>query len=172
MCGAPLGSAIKGGYDCTVNWLCSTVTYGVQVIAEAAERRQQQSGKGTDETTSVLPPDFCRVSSVGVGGGFGAYPTPIPEVITSLKGICDEGTNTLGLESEIGYCIAVLEYIVARASAPTVVSDSLKVRHLSTESETTLSTGCFLNLHCGHNNQYSASERESLCQLLQQVTPR
>ena len=171
MCGAPLGSTIKEGYDCTVNWLCSTVTYGVQVIAEAAEQRQQQSVNGADEI-NVLPPDFSRLSAIGGSGGFGAYPIPIPEVISTLKRICDEGTNVLGLESEIGYCIALLEYIVTRASASTTVTDSLKVRHLSTESETTLSIGCFLNLHCGHNNQYSASERESLWQLLQQVTPR
>mmetsp|Transcript_19796 Transcript_19796/g.56876 ORF Transcript_19796/g.56876 Transcript_19796/m.56876 type:complete len:1306 (+) Transcript_19796:127-4044(+) len=171
MCGAPLGSTIKEGYDCTVNWLCSTVTYGVQVIAEAAERREQESGKGGDEIT-VLPPDFSPLSSIGVGGGLGAYPVPIPEVLTTLKGICDEGTNLLGLESELGYCISVLEYIVARASAPSVVADSLKVRQLSIESETTLSIGCFLNLNCGHNNQYSAVERERLWRLLQQVTPR
>ena len=171
MCGAPLGSAIKEGYDCTVNWLCSTVIYGVQVIAEAAERREKQSGKGGDEII-VLPPDFSRLSSLGFGGGLGAYPVPIPEVVSTLKVICDEGTNLLGLESELGYCISVLEYIVARASAPSVVSDSLKVRHLSTESETTLSIGCFLNLNCGHNNPYSAAERESLWKLLQQVTPR
>ena len=172
MCGAPLGSTIKEGYDCTVNWLCSTVTYGVQVIAEAAEQRQQQqSGNGADEI-NVLPPDFSHLPSIGGSGGFGACPIPIPEVISTLKNICDEGTNVLGLESEIGYCIAMLEYIVARASASTTVTDSLKVRHLSTESETTLSIGCFLNLHCGHNNQYSASERESLWQLLQQVAPR
>ena len=154
-----------------MNWLCSAVIYGVQVIAEAAEKREQQSGKGGDEVT-VLPPDFSRLSSLGFGGGLGAYPVPIPEVVSTLKAICDEGTNLLGLESELGYCISVLEYIVARASAPSVVSDSLKVRHLSTESETTLSIGCFLNLNCGHNNQYSAAERECLWKLLQQVTPR
>lgn len=171
MCGALLGSTIKEGYDCTVNWLCSTLTYGVQVIAEAAEQRQQQSGNGADEI-NVLPPDFSRMSAIGGSSGLGAYPVPIPEVISTLKNICDEGTNILGLESEIRYCIALLEYIVARASASTTVTDSLKVRHLSTESETTLSIGCFLNLHCGHNNEYSASERESLWQLLQQVTPR
>ena len=171
MCGAPLGSTIKDGYDATVTWLCNTVTYGVQVIADAAERRTLQAGKDVTDIV-VLPPDYCRIPSLGTDSGPVVYPVPIPEVVSTLKSITEEGTNLLGVETEIIYCIAVLEYIVARASASNVVADSLKVRHLSIESEALLSTGCFLNLHCGHNNQYSAAEKESLWSLMEKISAR
>jgi len=171
MCGAPLGSTIKEGYDATVTWVCNTVTYGVQVIADAAERRTLQAGKG-GEDIAVLPPDYCRMPFLGAESGPAVYPVPIPEVVSTLKSISEEGTNLLGIETEITYCIAVLEYILARASAPNVLADSLKVRHLSIDSEALLSTGCFLNLNCGHNNQYSAAEKECLWSLMEKVPAR
>ena len=75
----------------------------------------------------------------------------------------------MGIETEVKYCMDVLEYIVARLTAKNMVSDSIKVRQLSFDSEALLRTGCFLNLTCGHNNQYSASERGRLFELMERA---
>ena len=39
LCGSALGMAVRGGFDCTVTWLCSTLTFGGQTVVEAMEDR-------------------------------------------------------------------------------------------------------------------------------------
>ena len=37
-CGHHLGDTVKEGFDCTISWLCCTVLFGPQVLAEQAEK--------------------------------------------------------------------------------------------------------------------------------------
>ena len=61
---------------------------------------------------------------------------------------------------------------MARLTSPQVVASSKRALHFgggagcSTANER---TGCFLNLHCGHNNQYSVEERERLRELIEEA---
>jgi hypothetical protein len=64
--------------------------------------------------------------------------------------------------------MGTLEYVVARLSSPSVVESSWKNRHLYVEG--TMMVGSFMNLHCGHNNPFSASERKRLKTLMLQAT--
>jgi hypothetical protein len=59
----------------------------------------------------------------------------------------------------------MLEYIMARIVATSTLNDSLLSKQLTVEKDG-LSTGHFLNLTCGHNNQYSVEERKELEKLL------
>jgi hypothetical protein len=62
----------------------------------------------------------------------------------------------------------MLDYVQARLSAPAVVEANWKNRHLHVDR--IMSVGSFLNLHCGHNNPFSDSERRRLQALLAQAT--
>ncbi len=70
------------------------------------------------------------------------------------------------VEAELSYVIGTLEYIVARITSKEIMSLSLRRRNGLSDEQGVISTGCFLNLHCGHNNQYSSEEREKLIALI------
>ena len=70
------------------------------------------------------------------------------------------------VEAELSYVIGTLEYIVARITSKEIMSLSLRQRNGLSDEQGVISTGCFLNLHCGHNNQYSSEEREKLIALI------
>ena len=61
--------------------------------------------------------------------------------------------------------MGMLEYIVQRISS-TDVSAASNWHSRCDHDQDSISTGCFLNLQCGHNNQYSAKERKELMQCI------
>mmetsp|Transcript_10168 Transcript_10168/g.14956 ORF Transcript_10168/g.14956 Transcript_10168/m.14956 type:complete len:109 (+) Transcript_10168:3534-3860(+) len=78
---------------------------------------------------------------------------------------CLKGDGAINSKIEIKYCIGMLDYIVARLSSKTHVSRSAQSRLFGDVKDGT-PIGSFLNLNCGHNNQYSAEEREKLTSLM------
>lgn len=91
LCGNPLGHAVKEGSDCTISWLCSVVIFGPQVLVEQAEKRRDEQLSNDATTDSfdhdILPEDFdLRPRGYKwVDDGTSKYPTPIPEILSSLK---------------------------------------------------------------------------------------
>ncbi|CAJ1940042.1 unnamed protein product [Cylindrotheca closterium] len=174
LCGAALGMTVKGGFDCTVSWLCSLLTFGGQTVVEGMEHRQQLSfgesnatklGKVLTSDFDCRPPGFEKQESDSV-----VHPKPIPEVLDDIKKIIEDnaGDETLGLvEEELSFIVGTLEYIVARLSSPSVVEQSCKNRHLGLGEGM---IGAFMNLHCGHNNPFSAGERSRLRDILLQAS--
>ena len=59
----------------------------------------------------------------------------------------------------------MLEYIMARILATSTLNGSLLSKKFSVERDGQ-SNGHFLNLTCGHNNQYSLEEKKELEKLL------
>lgn len=90
LCGNPLGHAVKEGSDCTISWLCSAVIFGPQVLVENAEKRRNEQlscNASADSEFNILPEDF-DLRSRGyklVEDNTAKYPTPIPEILASLK---------------------------------------------------------------------------------------
>lgn len=211
LCGAPLGLAVKGGFDSTIAWLCCCLTYGGQVIVDNAERRlsNTQSRPNTEHAgIKVIPRDFDQRPEGYEKQETGkmVHPKPIPEVLEALKKSVANNGEAFGsgkvinfftwlssfgdmhafsdltcssftficllcrllflatVKHEISYVLEMLEYIITRLSSPQVVQVSLKCRRCQPE-ETMV--GTFLNLHCGHNNPFSNSERQRLKQILQ-----
>jgi len=161
LCGAPLGSSVKQGNDWTVSWLMGTIVFGAQVVAGAAERRTPGS-----TPMVVAPIDFdCRPAGFErEETGTMIHPKPIPEVMATLKSVVDSGDESVLLVlSEIKYCIGIMEYIFARLSSATVVEEACRGLRLQDR------LGLFLDLHCGHNNQYSASEKVKLEAILREA---
>ena len=161
LCGAPLGTVVKQGYDWTVTWLCNTLTFGGQIVAEASEKRR--GGQRSSETLHILPEDFdCRPSGYQTDETDEmVHPKPIPEVVATLKRVMERSDlSTRSVEHELSYCIAVLEYVMARVSAAPHVEISREVFHLKSK------LGYLLNLHCGHNSQFSVEERLKLTTLV------
>lgn len=70
------------------------------------------------------------------------------------------------VEAELVYVVGILQYIVARISSKEVISLSRRRRNGNLNEKGVISTGCFLNLTCGHNNQYSSDERGKLIALI------
>jgi len=71
------------------------------------------------------------------------------------------------VEAELKYVIGMLEYIVSRLTSKESVATSIsQIREGVENDQDIVSTGCFLNLNCGHNNQYSSEEREKLISLI------
>jgi len=72
------------------------------------------------------------------------------------------------VEAELKYVIGMLEYIVSRLTSKESVAQAIsQIRDGGAENDQDIvSTGCFLNLNCGHNNQYSSEEREKLISLI------
>lgn len=73
------------------------------------------------------------------------------------------------VEAELNYVIGMLDYIVSRLTSKENMVLSLKRRNGCLDEQGVISTGCFLNLHCGHNNQYSYEEREKLIGLIRRL---
>mmetsp|Transcript_7798 Transcript_7798/g.18794 ORF Transcript_7798/g.18794 Transcript_7798/m.18794 type:complete len:912 (+) Transcript_7798:200-2935(+) len=173
LCGSALGMTVKGGFDCTVSWLCSLLTFGGQTVVEGMEHRQQipfgesdlkKLGEALTSDFDCRPPGFEKQESDSV-----VHPKPIPEVLDDIKKIIEDNPDdeTLGrLEEEVSFIVGTLEYIVARLSSPSVVEQSWKNRHLGSGQAM---VGSFMNLHCGHNNPFSAGERSRLRDILTQA---
>ena len=170
LCGSALGVTVKGGFDCTVAWLCTLLTYGGQTVVEGMEHRHQLSfdkakftelGVAAPSDFDCRPPGYEKLESDTV-----VHPKPIPEVLDIMKKILEENPNdeiVKMVTHELGFVIGTLEYIVARLSAPMSLQASWKNRHLVVDG---MMVGSFLNLHCGHNNPFSTSERSRLKDLL------
>jgi hypothetical protein len=75
--------------------------------------------------------------------------------------------RSIAVKHEVSYVIGTLEYTKTRLSTSRVMEKNWRSRHLEAES---MSIGSFLNLHCGHNNPFSESERKRLKALLKQAT--
>lgn len=177
LCGSALGMAVRGGFDCTVTWLCSTLTFGGQTVVEAIEHRHRWSDDDARQSLNrlgeVMPSDFdCRPPGYEQQESETVvHPKPIPEVLDAIKKIMGDNPNDAVLNSlshELVFVTGVLEYVVSRLSSPQVVESNWKNRHL--RSEGTMAVGSFLNLHCGHNNPFSVTERKRLKTLLLQST--
>jgi hypothetical protein len=71
----------------------------------------------------------------------------------------------LTVENELEYIIGCLTYVVSRLTSKENGIASTNHRFDSNHGEDN-SVGCFLNLHCGHNNHYSTEERDQLMSLI------
>ena len=69
------------------------------------------------------------------------------------------------VEKELDYCIRMLEYVMSRITAKHSLKNMLDVCHFRDNFEG-VACGRYLNLNCGHNNQYSAEEKMQLCTIL------
>eukprot|EP00525_Craspedostauros_australis_P010893 CAMPEP_0198120966 /NCGR_PEP_ID=MMETSP1442-20131203/30847_1 /TAXON_ID= /ORGANISM="Craspedostauros australis, Strain CCMP3328" /LENGTH=225 /DNA_ID=CAMNT_0043779705 /DNA_START=221 /DNA_END=898 /DNA_ORIENTATION=- len=179
MCGSAMGMAVRGGFDVTVAWLCTTLTYGGQTVVEALEHRigASSNGSAVDAARALSapkepviaadfdtrPPGYADQESDSV-----VHPKPIPEVVETLKEILDQHKDDAGLQQvkhEIAFCIGTLEYVVARLSSAQQVESNWRSKHMDPNT----GIGSFLNLHCGHNNAFSEDERKELQSLLQKA---
>jgi pimeloyl-ACP methyl ester carboxylesterase len=92
--GAPLGVAVKRGFDATVAWLCSSVVYGGQVVATRARARCGALSNGplnaTDQDFDRRPPDYEADE-----GGEKIHPKPLPQVVQSLNYFLEAGDESL-----------------------------------------------------------------------------
>lgn len=170
LCGAPLGVAVKVGFDTTIAWLCCCLTYGGQYVVEEAEHRlAADGGQPNSGSIAVVPADF-DMRPAGFEMQESAklvHPKPIPEVLESLKVlVADNGDAFASVKHEITFVIGMLEYMLARLSSPQAVQSSWNCRHGKQDESM---VGCFLNLHCGHNNPFAKSERDQLRRILQET---
>lgn len=96
--GAPLGSAVKDGYDTTVAWLCCAVTFGGQVVVEQAEQRLASSNQAQQGPFEIVPTDFdCRPPGYeSEESEMATFPKPIPEVVAVLRSVMDTGDDVIG----------------------------------------------------------------------------
>lgn len=65
----------------------------------------------------------------------------------------------------------MLRYMEDRITSKQVIKNALRVAHFD-DGFDGFSTGRFLNLGCGHNNQFSFSERYELRTILSEVTEK
>lgn len=102
LCGAALGMTVKGGFDCTVSWLCSLLTFGGQTVVEGIEHRQQlgfdqsdpsKLGEALPSDFDCRPPGFEKQESDSV-----VHPKPIPEVLDGIKSIMESNPDDAMLE--------------------------------------------------------------------------
>jgi len=181
LCGHPLGHTVKEGLDSTVAWLCCILVFGPQVLAEKAEQRWDRnmsaaSGSDDDDHSVFLLEDFdLRPSGYqNEGNELLQSPQPIPVVLSFLKEIMnDQMMNKV--DRELHYIVGMLEYIISRLTCEESLTSSLRMRGTRRYdrddehhggAKGVISSGIFLNLHCGHNNQYEAEERKKLIGLI------
>lgn len=102
LCGSALGMTVKGGFDCTVSWLCSLLTFGGQTVVEGMEHRQQipfvesdpgKLGKALTSDFDCRPPGFEQQESDSI-----VHPKPIPEVLDDIKRIIEDNPDDRSLE--------------------------------------------------------------------------
>lgn len=164
LCGSTLGKAVSSGYDWTFTWLACTLTFGGQTIVKAAEQRLRSALAAGH---AVLPIDFdSRPPGYELDeSDTMIHPKPFPDVIATLQSLLDSSKDgSLGIvDHELRYCIGMFQYVMARLSAPQSVADFRRGIHFQDN------VGHFLNLHCGHNNQFSAEEKLKLGKLLEEV---
>jgi len=172
MTGMPLGAAVKGGYDCVLAWLFGMVTFGCQRVALRAEKRTKEQRPSLSSRNSskilVAEEDFNIVldrNAADVGGELKVVQLALPEVIHTLKDMVEDIAGIQGVQTEVYYCIKMLDYTMARMRAQSTVSSALNASHFR-DTFDGFTTGLFINLSCGHNNQYSDEERQHLFSLL------
>eukprot|EP00536_Pseudo-nitzschia_multiseries_P013503 jgi/Psemu1/261464/estExt_Genewise1Plus.C_5790005 len=177
LCGSALGVTVKAGFDTTVSWLCSMCVFGGQTLVEGMEVRHKWSNHEARTKLQELGPaedsDFdCRPSGYeNQESDAIVHPKPVPEVLEALQKIVEENPDDEILNNvshEIGYVMETLRYVMSRLSAPANVERSWKSRHFNSESP--MAEGSFMNLHCGHNHQFSSEERNRLKAVLEEAT--
>jgi len=177
LCGSALGITVKGGFDTTLSWLSSLLTFGGQTVVEAIEHRHkcsdEESYSKLHETGQVEGSDFdCRASGYEtLENDSVVHAKPIPEVLEALKKIMEDYPNDellLSASHEVSFVIDTLEYVISRLSTPAILEASWKSRHFNVDG--LMAEGSFMNLHCGHNNAYSDAERKRLKGVLIKVT--
>eukprot|EP00804_Cyclotella_cryptica_P024408 CCRYP_015867-RA/>CCRYP_015867-RA protein AED:0.16 eAED:0.18 QI:0/0/0.2/1/0.5/0.2/5/343/1127 len=169
LCGSPLGHAAKEGFDCTMSWLCCAVVMGGQAVAKAAERRIRNSKRSTSavEENNLIEAqdfDFRPLNYEHDESDTMKHPIPLPVVLSYLK-TCRR-SRLHDVEAELSYVIGMLEYVVQRILSTDTRTASIAWRNSCDDDQSTRPTGYFLNLHCGHNNQYSSKERDELMSLI------
>jgi len=160
--GLPLGAAVKEGDDCVIDWLSCLTIFGSQRVAKEAEKRMD--GK-TDVVIQSVDFDVSVSQRDDDEEETRLVPLPLPGVITLLTQLYQDKEIIKDIEKELEYCIQMLEYILSRITAKTYVTRNLDITHFR-ETFEGVATGRYLNLNCGHNNQYSAEERLQLCAIL------
>jgi hypothetical protein len=99
LCGSALGITVRGGFDTTVSWLSSLLTFGGQTVVEAMEHRHkwsdeeayskfQELGQIEESDFDCRPPGYETQESETV-----VHPKPIPEVLDALKKIIEDNPN-------------------------------------------------------------------------------
>lgn len=175
MTGMPLGAAVKGGHDCVLAWLFSMVTFGCQRVALQAEKRRKGLQPSLSPLSSsdilVTDEDFsieldCAVDDLTEVKK--ALLLPLPAVLKILKEIVEDTAGIQGVQTELHYCIKMLDYAMVRMKAQSTVSSALNASHFR-DTFDGFTSGLFINLTCGHNNQYSAGERQHLLSLLNEA---
>jgi len=175
MTGMPLGAAVKGGYDCVLAWLFGMVTFGCQRVALRAEKRRKEhrSSLSTRSSSDILvaEEDFDIVfdsHAANIGEEVKVALLSLPEVIKTLKKMAQDTAGIQGVQTEVYYCAKMLDYTMARMKAQSTVSSALNASHFR-DTFDGFTTGLFINLTCGHNNQYSDGERQQLFSLLSEA---
>jgi len=174
--GMPLGGAVKEGHDSVVDWCSCFVVLGCQRVALAAESRIRSltpSNHVSFENIVVEKHDFDfyypEYSKDENGSTERLPPLPLPEVLLLLKDITSKYDEQITeVKHEIDYCINILQYIMDRISCKETVLESLKAAHFQ-DCPDGFCTGRFLNLSCGHNNQFSIEERISFAAILNEA---
>jgi pimeloyl-ACP methyl ester carboxylesterase len=94
LCGAPLGMTIKIGFDSTVAWLSCFLTFGGQIIVDAAERRLREAAPSISSVTDRPPPRILATDFDQRPEGYQrqdsaklVHPIPAPEVLDILKSL-------------------------------------------------------------------------------------
>ncbi|GAX21865.1 hypothetical protein FisN_30Hh066 [Fistulifera solaris] len=165
--GSTLGASVKRGHDTTVTWLCSLLVFGGQTVVGHAERRLSSD---PTRPLTIVPADFDERPA-----GYQqqespptkVFPKPIPEVLERLSLLLEHNTDDSlsSVSHEMGYIIGMLQYAQERITASVALYQSSR----NLQDSSPYSTGCFLNLHCGHNNGFSKSEKQRLSALLRMV---
>lgn len=178
--GMPLGATVKEGHDCVVDWLTCILTLGTQRVALAAEERSQKSSEQKSSLQNAISIKDCDFDFFYPGYNENdddddtesverISTLPIPKVLTELE-ILYKAKGIEQIQHELEYSINTLRYIVDRLSDRDVVSKALRVAHFQDLQDQ--SPGRYLNLTCGHNNQYSVEEKIQLLSILTEALER
>lgn len=172
--GMPLGATVKEGHDCVVDWLTCILTLGTQRVALAAQERTKKSSEQKISLQNAISIKDCDFDFYYQGYNENdddddnesderISTLPIPKVLTELE-ILYKAKGIEHIQHELEYSINTLRYIVDRLSDRDVVSKALRIAHFQDLQDQ--SPGRFLNLTCGHNNQYSVEEKIQLLSIL------
>lgn len=172
--GMPLGVTVKEGHDCVVDWLTCILTLGSQRVALAAEERLQKLSEPNSSKQIELSIKECDFEFYYPGYDENddadsdeiVSTLAIPRVLSELE-ILYKANGIEQIQHELEYCIKTLSYIVDRLSDGDEVSKALRVAHFQDLQDE--NPGRFLNLTCGHNNQYSVEEKIQLLSILNEA---
>ena len=80
------------------------------------------------------------------------------------------GFYVVPVSHEFQFVLGVLQYVQARLSSPAIVEASLKSASFNVNDNNDSTVGCFMNLHCGHNNSFLREEKIQLQSIVEQAT--